>query len=182
VYFDGIAAPLVYTSAKQASAIVPYEVAGKTTTQMQVEYLGAFSDPISVPVAAAVPGIFTGDFSGTGQGAVLNQDGKLNSAANPADRNSVVSLYATGEGQTTPAGLDGKIASAALPRPALPVTVTIGGIPAEVTYAGGAQGLVAGGMQINARVPAAVAPGNAVPLVVSVGDINSRSGVTIAVK
>ena len=182
VYFDGIAAPLVYTSAKQVSAIVPYEVAGKTTTQMRVEYLGAFSDPVSMPVTAAVPGIFTGDFSGTGQGAILNQDGTLNSAANPAERNSVVSIYATGEGQTAPAGLDGKIASDAPPKPALPVTVTVGGIFADVTYAGGAQGLVAGGMQINARVPADATPGNAVPVMVSVGDINSRSGVTIAIK
>jgi len=182
VYFDGIAAPLVYTTAKQVSAIVPYEVAGKTATQMRVEYLGAFSDPVSVPVTAAVPGIFTGDFSGTGQGAILNQDGTLNSAANPAERNSVVSIYATGEGQTTPAGLDGKIASDAPPKPALPVTVTIGGIFADVIYAGGGQGLVAGGMQINARVPANATPGNAVPVMVSVGDINSRSGVTIAVR
>jgi uncharacterized protein (TIGR03437 family) len=177
VYFDGVAAPLVYTSTKQVSAIVPYQVAGKTTTQVQVEYLGAFSDPVSVPLTAAVPGIFTGDFSGAGQGAILNQDGTLNSAANPAERNSVVSLYAT-----VPAGLDGRIASAVLPKPVLPVRVTIGGIPAEVTYAGGAQGLVAGGLQINAHVPAEVTPGNAVPVTVSVGDINSRSGVTIAVK
>ena len=40
----------------------------------------------------------------------------------------------------------------------------------------------AGGMQLNARIPANVTPGNAVPVVVSVGDINSRTGVTMAVK
>lgn len=182
VYFDGIAAPLVYSSAKQVSVIVPYEVAGRPATQVQVEYLGAFSDPVSVGVTAAVPGIFTSDFSGAGQGAVLNQDGKLNSAANPAERDSVISLYATGEGQTAPAGLDGRIASTILPKPALPVKVSIGGLPAEVTYAGGAQGLVAGGMQCNVRVPAEVTPGNAVPVMLSVGDTNSRAGVTIAVK
>jgi uncharacterized protein (TIGR03437 family) len=182
IYFDGIAAPLVYTSAKQVGAIVPYEVAGKASTQMQVEYLGAFSDPVNVPVAEAVPGIFTGDFSGTGQGAILNQDGTLNSVTNPAERNSVVSLYATGEGQTAPAGIDGRIASGALTKPASAVKVTIGGISAEVTYAGGAQGLVAGGMQINARIPADLIPGSAIPLTISVGDINSRAGVTIAAK
>jgi uncharacterized protein (TIGR03437 family) len=182
VYFDGIAAPLVYTSAKQLGAIVPYEVAGKTSTQMQVEYLGAFSDPVNVPVSPAAPGIFTGDFSGKGQGAIVNQDGTLNSAANPAARNSTISLYGTGEGQTAPAGLDGKIASGSPPKPALPVKVTIGGIAAEVTYAGGAQGLVAGGMQINVRVPADLTPGNAVPVMVSVGDINSLPGVTVALK
>jgi IPT/TIG domain./Beta-propeller repeat. len=40
VLFDGIPAPLIYVSAGQLSAIVPYRVAAKTTTQMQVEYKG----------------------------------------------------------------------------------------------------------------------------------------------
>jgi uncharacterized protein (TIGR03437 family) len=188
VYFDGILAPLVYTSAKAGTAIVPYEVAGKTSTQVQIEYLGAFSDPVNVPVAAAIPGLFTKDFSGTGQGAILNHDGSLNSAANPAARGSIVSLYATGEGETNPAGLDGMLAGAAPPKPRLPVTATIGGISAEVTYAGGATGLVAGGMQINVRVPASIAPGGAVPVVITIGDValplpaGSQAGVTLAVR
>ena len=91
------------------SAIVPYNVAGKASTQMQVEYLGMLSDPVTVPVAAAVPGLFTKDFSGTGQGAIVNQEGSLNSAANPAARGSIVSLYATGEGETNPSGIDGML-------------------------------------------------------------------------
>ena len=43
VYFDGVAAPLIYTSSGQVSAIVPYEVAGHTTTQVQTEYQGVRS-------------------------------------------------------------------------------------------------------------------------------------------
>lgn len=182
VYFDGIPAPLIYTSAGQVSAIVPYEVAGRSSTQTQIEYLGAMSDPATLPVVAAVPGLFTKDASGTGQGAILNQDGRVNSAMNPADRDTIVSLYATGEGQTGPAGVDGKIAGGTLPKPLLPVSVTIGGVPANVTYAGGAQGLVAGGLQINAQVPANVAPSSAVPVIVTIGRASSQAGVTLAVQ
>jgi len=182
VYFDGIAAPLVYSSARQMSAIVPYEVAGKASTQMQVEYLGALSEPVTVPVAAAVPGLFTKNFSGTGQGAILNQDESPNSAANPAERGSIVSLYATGEGQTNPAGIDGMLGGDKPPKPQLPVTATIGGAPAELTYAGGAKGLVAGAMQVNVRVPLGIMPGSAVPIQVTVGNTTSQGGVTLAVQ
>lgn len=182
VYFDGIPAPLVYSSARQMSAIVPYEVAGKASTQMQVEYLGAVSDPVTVPVAAAVPGLFTTNFSGTGQGAIVNPDGSLNSAANPAARGSIVSLYATGEGETNPSGIDGMLAGDTPPKPKLLVTAAIGGVSAEVTYAGGGTGLVAGGMQINVRVPMSLAPGSAVPVLIRVGDASSQAGVTLAVQ
>jgi len=181
VYFDGIPAPLVYVSANQVSAIVPYEVAGETGTQVQIEYLGAMSDPATVPVAAAAPGLFTTNFSGTGQGAILNQDHSLNSAANPAARGSVVSIYATGEGQTNPAGLDGRIAGTVLPAPMQQVSATIGGLPAGVTYAGGANGLVAGGIQINVRVPQGVVPGASVAVVIKIGSAISQTGVTLAV-
>ena len=55
-----------------------------------------------------MPGIFTNDASGAGQAAIINvPDGSRNSAAHPATRGSKVSIYATGEGQTTPAGAVG---------------------------------------------------------------------------
>jgi len=164
------------------SAIVPYNVAGKASTQMQVEYLGMLSDPVTVPVAAAVPGLFTKDFSGTGQGAIVNQEGSLNSAANPAARGSIVSLYATGEGETNPSGIDGMLGGDKPPKPRLPVTATIGGVSAEVTYAGGANGLVAGAMQINVRIPTGIAPGSAVSVQMTVGNTSSQAGVTLAVQ
>ena len=183
ISFDGIPAPLVYASSTQLNAIVPFEVAGKNSTQVQVEYLGALSDPVIVPVAPAVPGLFTSDFSGTGQGAIVNQDGSLNSPANPADRGSIVSLYATGVGQTKPTGIDGEIGGAVLPQPLLTLSATIGNVLSVVRYAGGGQTLVAGGVQINVTVPDSIAPGEAVPVVISVGTAgSSQTGVTMAVK
>jgi uncharacterized protein (TIGR03437 family) len=186
VTFDGKPAPLIYTSATQTNLIVPYEVAGKTSTVMQVTYAATAGNlqtaAWTLPVAPSAPGIFTLDATGTGQGAVLNQDGGVNGAANPAARGSVISIFATGEGQTTPAGVTGSVSPASRSKPVLPVAVKIGGLDATVQYAGAAPGLVAGLLQVNAVVPASIAPGPAVPVTVSVGGVPSQRDVTIAVR
>jgi hypothetical protein len=57
-------------------------------------------------VAAAVPGLFSVDASGRGQGAILNQD---NSALNPAEKGSIIQRFGTGDGVTNPAGVDGRV-------------------------------------------------------------------------
>jgi uncharacterized protein (TIGR03437 family) len=90
-------------------------------------------------------------------------------------------IYATGEGQTNPGGVDGQLATEVLAHPTAPVTVAIGGINAEVVYAGSAPGLVAGVLQVNAFVPQGVPPGTA-EVIVKVGGATSRAGVTVAVK
>jgi uncharacterized protein (TIGR03437 family) len=186
VLFDGVPAPIVYAQANQVSAIVPYSPHprpyGTNGTVIEIAYLGEKSNPLLLTTAQSAPGIFTLDSTGVGQGAILNQDFSINSPSNPAQRGSILSLYATGEGQTAPQGVDGKLADAPLPKPLLPVLVTIGGISTEVLYAGGAPGLVAGVMQVNARVPANTSPGNNVAISVTVGSNLAQSGVTIAVK
>jgi uncharacterized protein (TIGR03437 family) len=60
------------------------------------------------------------------------------------------------------------------------VKVNIGGFDAVVNYAGAAPTLVAGAMQINAQVPAGILPGAAVPVVVTIGGVRSRTA-TISV-
>ncbi len=182
ILFDGVPAPLIYVSAGQAAAMAPYFVANLSTVHVQVEYQGHRSIAFEAPVAAASPGIFTRNEQGTGQGAILNPDGHTpNSLSAPAPAGSIVSIYLTGEGQTSPPGFDGKLAGAILPKPVLPVSVTIGGVPSEVEYAGAAPGLVAGTMQINARIPDSVAPGPAVGVAVTVGSATTASNVTLAV-
>jgi uncharacterized protein (TIGR03437 family) len=180
VQFNGVAAPVVYTSSTATAVVVPYEVTG-STAQVTVTYQGKTSAPVTVNITAAVPGIFTEDASGGGQAAAFNSDGlTLNSSAAPAAQGSTVILYGTGAGQTSPAGIDGKLAVGQLPTPILPVSVTIGGVPAAVQYAGAAYGRVAGMLQISVVVPPNVS-GNAVPVVVQVGNAASQAGVTIAV-
>lgn len=190
VLFDGIAAPIIATSDTQVSAIVPYEVAGKTTTQMRLEYNGVLSQPVTLDVASTAPGIFTQDMSGKGLAAIINWDANpdrwtVNNAANRAARGGYVMIFATGEGQTTPAGDNGALATGAaaqLPRPRETVTVTIGGQRANVTYAGAAPGMVSGLLQINAQVPANAPTGDAVPVVVTIGNRASQAGVVMAVR
>ena len=182
VLFDGVPAPLIYTVENQLSAVVPYAVAGKPSTQVQVEYRGTRSAPVTLQLAPASPAIFTLDSSGRGPGAILNQDSSVNSPANPARIGSVVSIFATGEGQTSPAGVDGKPGSDPVPHPILPVSVTIGGQTVTPNYAGGAPGNVAGLMQVNVQIPSGIQTGSAVPVLLQVGNTSSQAGVTIAVR
>jgi uncharacterized protein (TIGR03437 family) len=182
VLFDGAPVPLVYTSAKQLAAIASYAIAGKTQTQIQVEYQGIRSVPVSVPVATSSPGIFSANASGTGQGSILNQDGvTVNSSRAPAPKGSIVAVFATGEGQMNAPVIDGQVSSVPLPKPLAPVTVQIGGQEAEVVWYGAAPGQVAGVLQVNVRIPASAPSGN-VPVVVKVGDASSQSGITLTVQ
>jgi uncharacterized protein (TIGR03437 family) len=181
VTFDGVPAPIIYASARQTSVVVPYSVAGKSSVPMVVEYKGGRSAPLTVPVIATGPALFSANASGAGPGAFLNQDGSLNTAANPAAKGGVVILYGTGEGQTNPPGQDGRLVAAPLPSPVAPVQVTIGGARAEVLYAGGAPGLTPGLFQLNVRVPAETQAG-AQPVVIRVGNNESQRGITIAIR
>jgi len=180
VLFDGIAAPVIYASAGQVSAIVPFEIFGRFTTRLQVEYRGQRSRELELRVADTAPGIFTAASSGSGPAAALNQNGSLNSATNPEARGNVVVIYATGQGITSPPSTTGRVSSDLL-RPVAPVSVRIGGVEAEILYAGSAPGLVAGGVQINARIPASLPAGSA-PVQVQIGTATSQPGVTIAVR
>jgi uncharacterized protein (TIGR03437 family) len=182
VFFDGIPAPVLYTGQGQVNVVVPYALSRVSSASLQVSYLGVLSNSVTIPVQASAPALFTADGSGSGQAAAGNQDSSLNSTVHPAARSSVVTLYATGEGQTNPSGSDGKAGVAPLPAPVQSVKVTIGGIDSSVQYAGGAPGFVAGVMQVNVTVPPQVSPGAAVPVVLTVGGISSPGGVTIAVK
>ncbi len=179
--FNGVAAPIVYVSATQSSVIVPYEVSTASTAQIVAVYNGTQSPPITVPVVAALPGIFSANSSGTGQGAILNQDGTYNSAQNPAARGSIVVLFLTGEGQTSPAGVDGRVTASQI-SPSGQVTVNFGGVPAtSYAFIGEAPGLVAGVLQVNVTVPSGASAGT-VPISVNVGSATSQSGLTIALK
>ena len=181
VLFDSTPAPLIYASSGQVSAIVPYEIAGKFSTGVQVVSNALTSAAVPTPVAPSAPAIFTTDASG--QGAILNQDGSVNSVQNGAAPGSVVSIFATGEGVTTPAVADGSInpASLPLPVPVLNYSVQINGEPANVLYFGAAPGEPAGVLQVNAKVPADVARGSRVSVQITVGTVTSQQGVTLAI-
>jgi uncharacterized protein (TIGR03437 family) len=183
VLFDGAPAPLLYAANGQLAAVVPYSIDGKLGTQVQVRNGTDSSDLVALPVAPAAPSIFSADYTGSGQGAILNQDGvTVNSTAAPAAKGSSIAIYATGEGQTDPGGVDGQLAiGATLPKPKLPTQVLINGKPAEVQYAGAAPNAVAGLFQVNAKIPDDT-PSGEVSIQVQVGSAVSQPGITVVVK
>jgi uncharacterized protein (TIGR03437 family) len=180
VSFNSFAAPILYTSATQIAAVVPYAVSG-STARVIVNYQGQVSADFTVPVATATPNLFTSNQAGWGQASGINADGTVNTAANPVKIGGYISLYATGEGQTIPNGVDGVLGSSTPTQPVLPVVVTVGGIQAQVQYAGSVPGQVAGLSQVNVQIPSGVQPGGYVPVILQVGDRTSGTAVWIAV-
>jgi uncharacterized protein (TIGR03437 family) len=182
ILVDGIASPMYYAAAGQVSGFVPYATGQKQCVDVQVSYNGETSDPIRVAVAGAQPALFSRNYSGTGQGVIYNQDGTINAPSNPAARGSIVAMYLTGEGLTTPAGVDGRPGDLNPAKPNLPVTVYMNGIQAELIYAGGVQDAVAGVFQVNARVPLQAPASDAVSVIVNVGSGATPYGVTLTIR
>ena len=183
VLFDNVAAPMIYAVDRQVAAFAPFSIAGKQSTQVEIEYRGVKSPPVTLTVSPAVPGLFTADNSGTGQAAALNQDGSFNNADTPAEPGGIVVFFGAGGGQTNPGGRDGRLAGdgAPLGQFTQPVTAAIDRVPAEVLYGGPAPGLVEGVLQANVRIPPNAATGN-LSVVISVGGKPTQFGVTVAVR
>ena len=183
VLFDGVPAPIVFALANQTTVVVPFEVAGRATSTVTYSYQGILSNAVAVPVAPAVPGLFTSNSQGFGQGAILNQDNSLNSSANPEAPGRVVQMFGTGAGAFTTSVPDGELVGLPLPTLQAPVTATVGGLPAEVTYQGPAPAQVAGVLQVNVRIPLGLSGPQGV--VLSVGGVSTQStqgNVTVAVQ
>jgi uncharacterized protein (TIGR03437 family) len=183
VLFDGAPVPMVYASAGQVSAVAPFGLQA-ATTQIQVAYQGQTSPAYAATISPVTPGIFALDGSGRGQALAINQDGSLNSPANPAPAGSVIQVYATGLGQMSPAGQDGLLAGDATApmSPALQVTAQIGGQDAAVIHAGSTPGLIEEVVQLNITVPPQHVASGAASLVVQAGGQNSQPGITVAVQ
>jgi uncharacterized protein (TIGR03437 family) len=189
VLFDGQPAPLIYFSATQSAAVIPYEVAGKGSTQMTVSYNNAVSAATALSIGPAKPGLFSANLQGTGQGAIQNvtsQGISVNSAANPAAAGTYIVLYGTGEGLLNPLGSTGELAPSLPPYPTFAgsYSVSIGGVPvpaASIGYAGPVPGFVEGEFQMNVQIPANVPSGNQL-VVVTIAGVASQGNLTVAVK
>lgn len=147
---------------------MPYGLAGTRDTNVIVEMdFDRRSVPVRIVVWPAHPAVFTANSLGQGQGAVLNQDGSVNSVANPAAKRSVIVFYDTGGGELLGDRL------------ALPVKVYVDGIDSEILYAGVAPGLVSGALQIDVRVPDRASKGG---LILRVGERESQEGVIVSLR
>ena len=166
VLVNNTPAPLLYVSATQINAVAPYAIANAVGQRVTCKSsAAAFPAQASADlVVSTAPAMFN---LGNNQAAVINQDGTVNGPNNPAARGAYISIYATGEGQTTPGGIDGFLpAASALSKPIGSVAVSIGQINASVLYAGTAS--FDGFFQVNAVIPQSLTPGS-VPITLTVG-------------
>lgn len=168
VLFDNRPAPLLYAQLRQINVQAPIEIAGQPSTNITVQYNHATIGSITVPVLFGVPGLFRLQPGGSTQAAALNQDGTVNGPTNPAARGSVVALFGTGFGSTSPAcptggpNVQGPANLAAGLTAQLDDSVDTGGIGGHENpayYAGSAPGLPCGVDQINMTVPDYAGPG-----------------------
>ena len=186
---NGVAAPLFFVSPGQINFMLPWEVLGLTEAPLTVTSGSVESGSQTLSLAPFNPGIFAINSTGTGQGAVLvaatgvlaAPSGSVSGrAAQPVDPGEFISIFCTGLGAVTNPPATG-VAAAADPLSATiaAVSVTIGGIPATVSFSGLTPGFV-GLYQVNVRVPDDAPTGDAVEVVLTIGGINSNA-VTIAV-
>ncbi len=201
VLFDGTPGTPTYVSSNQINVIVPYEVAGRIATNVVVTYQMQSSAPIPQTVVSVAPSIYTLTADGKGQAAAYNvADGKINGPAGgvtvgsvliptePAPKGSYIAVYGTGGGQTDPASTTGSVTSTLQPlhgwtATSGTVTATIGGLPATVTFAGAAPGLITGVVQYDIQIPAGASSGS-LPLVITVDGVSTplSGGATVAVQ
>jgi uncharacterized protein (TIGR03437 family) len=186
VTINGTSAPVLYTMGTQVGVIVPYSLAG-ASADFVVTYGPLVSQPFTVAVAAAGPGVYSLAASGQGAGAILNFNAasgnySVNSSSNPAPRGSITVIYMTGAGTASSVVDNQLIPASPAVTPVLAPAVTIGGAAATVLAAQDPPGSVPGVFQINVTVPASIQPGAALPVIVTVGGIASQTGLTMAVK
>lgn len=184
VTFNGVPAPLLYVGANQVNAIVPFDVTGQSNVNISLQHSFITPATFTATIQDTSPGIFTIPPTGNGQGAIINYGGYLNGPDHPAPAGSPISIYATGAGVWNPTLPNGLVVSQAppFPIPRASVSVTIGGQPAQVTYAGVAPGMVAGLLQVNAIVPNGLAPGPQTVILKMGSYDNSSQQVTVEVQ
>jgi uncharacterized protein (TIGR03437 family) len=184
VTFDGISAPVTYSDAGQINAVVPFEVGQVPFWPLTFVFVRAGAQtfgPVRLPTAPAMPGMFTLSGNGLGQAAALNQDGSVNSSANPATAGSVITVFITGVGDYNPSLPDGALGplKPPFPKPVLPMSAIVNSEPAPLLFVGQAPGLIAGVVQVNVRIPGDAKSGQAT-LAVAVG--NYGAGATVSIR
>ncbi|MBZ5606629.1 MAG: hypothetical protein LAP38_00085 [Acidobacteriia bacterium] len=185
VLVAGRSLPLVFVSDTQVNAEIPFDLAINATQQVIVTRGTTVSLPEPVSIVSDRSGVFTlsGDGLGSGFIVAVYSDGRqaLVGNDNPVKPGDAIVIYATGLGDVDPRVIAGTAAPITpLSSTVNPVTVTVGGLPAQVFFSGLTPGF-AGLYQVNAFVPAGVPAGNNVQVVLTQNGISSAP-VSIAVQ
>lgn len=183
-------APIIFVQTNQVNAVVPFGLASGAGQNMRVTYNSLTSANYTFDGVVADPGLFTIDSSGRGQAAALNynsttQTYSINAAGNPVAKGSILVLFLTGGGITTPLPLpDGQVIPLTTPVPRLAgqVSVSIGGDGAPVQSATAVPGSIAGLVQLNISVPSSIKAAKDHSVVVTIGGRSSPATATVSVK
>jgi uncharacterized protein (TIGR03437 family) len=179
VTIGGRAAPLYYVSPGQINAQIPVELSTPSTS-LVVQNGASSSDPVTIFLRPANPGIFAQNSSGSGPGVITHPSTNLLvTTDSPASPGEVVQIYAAGLGPVAPFLPSGRpAADLPLSRTLSLPSVTMNGMPATVSFSGLAPGFV-GLYQVNAQVPQGIQ--GTVSVTVSVEGISSNA-VTMEVR
>ena len=178
VLLDGEPSPLLYVGETQINAQVPYEIAGRSSVQLAVSYGSIDSPRATLAVSPACPALFL--IPGSRSAIVLNEDGRLNSASQPARLGESVTLFGTGQGETSPPSGTGQMAPVMSAHRIEEVSVIVGGSAAEVVSAGLAPGF-AGVFLIQVRIPDTATTGEETPVSVTIQGESSPTGVVMSI-
>jgi adhesin/invasin len=170
VLVNGTAVPLFFVSPGQINFQMPSAATG--SVRVEVATGTPPNSALTLQLTAVQPGLFVYQNL---RAKALNQDLTLHTPQTPIPAGNYVVLYLTGMGPTTPPVPDGQ------PAPFNPlatlngrVQVTIGGLPANVSFAGLTPGL-SGTTQVNAQIPSGLAAGDQ-PVFVTVNGVPSNAG------
>jgi uncharacterized protein (TIGR03437 family) len=179
---NGFAAPLFFVSAGQINLQIPWELAGTSAVELILTTNGVAAPAVETQLGPLAPAILTTNEQGTGQGAILVAGtSQVASTARPVYRSEAVEIYCIGLGAVSSSPASGTAASETSLAPTLATpTVAIGGIQGTTLFSGLAPGLV-GVYQVNVQMPLNAPVGPAVPVVLTIGGIESNT-VTIAVQ
>jgi uncharacterized protein (TIGR03437 family) len=185
VLFNGVAGPMIFTLDGQIAVVAPYEIAGQSTVNVVVSYLGLETAPVQFNVVPATPGLFTLNETGKGDAAIIRlSDSSVISTSNPASAGDTLELYGEGYGVASSSTSlpDGAVVGGTgiLPVPAATTVLLIDGQPVSALYAGGAGGDVNGVLQVNFVVPQLSAGSHQIQ--VKVGSAVSPTGVNLQTK
>jgi uncharacterized protein (TIGR03437 family) len=125
------------------------------------------SASLTVNYAKFAPGLFP---STTPYLAAQHADGSYVTTAAPAKPGETIVLWGTGFGLANPAVPSGKVVTTPSPLGSI-VTVTVGGLPATVDFAGV---VGAGLVQINVHVPSSINNGDAA-VIATVGGVATQA-------
>jgi uncharacterized protein (TIGR03437 family) len=180
VSVNGANVPIRYASAIRLDVQMPFDLVGEA--KIQISYGTNVSSIVSIPVQPTFPGLFAQQSGGQGLAKALNQDGTVNSPASPARRRTYIMVYATGLGPVAPGVTAGQVPPTAGPLSVATnaVAASIGGVPAVVSYAGLAPGIV-GAYQVNILVPDGVTSGPR-ELIISNGGTASQNGLLVQIQ